>query len=63
MKLAVCRSVMQHAQAPVLYLTSIAFGSMLPDRAHSESAAQAPSNIRDLLNFLTKRQMKIALED
>src|ERR1700731_4859571 len=58
MKLAVRRSVMQHAQAPVRYLTSIAFVSMFLDRAHSESAAQASSNIRDLLNFLTMKQMK-----
>jgi hypothetical protein len=36
---------------------------MLPDRAHSEPAAQAPSNIGDLLNFLKQKQMQIALED
>jgi hypothetical protein len=54
---------MQHAQEPMLYLTSIVFVSMLQDRAHPEPAAQAPSNIRDLLNFLTKKEMEIALED
>jgi len=58
MKLAVRRSVMQHTQAPMRYLTSIAFVSMFLDRAHSKSAAQASSNIRDLLNFLTMKRMK-----
>jgi hypothetical protein len=53
---------MQHAQVVVLSDFTI-FVPTLPDRAHSQLAAQAPSNIGDLLNLSTKKQMQIALED
>jgi hypothetical protein len=53
---------MQHAQVVVLSDFTV-FVPTLPDRAHSQLAAQAPSNIGDLPNLLTKKQMQITLED